>query len=82
MPYTNYPVYSFPADIIDFKNPSQEYSKRAEQNSETCLFDLETDYEQEHPLQDPALLGEYACKLKACMEAHQSPAEQYERLGL
>ena len=82
LPYTNYPVYSFPADIIDFKNPSQEYSKRAEQNSETCLFDQETDYEQEHPLQDPALLAEYEGRLKACMEAHQAPAEQYERLGL
>ena len=82
LPYTNYPVYSFPADIIDFKNPSQEYSKRAQQNSETCLFDQETDYEQEHPLQDPALLAEYEGKLKACMEAHQAPVEQYERLGL
>lgn len=80
--WTNYPVYKFPADIIDYKNPSQEYSKRSEHNQTTCLYDLARDYEQEHPLDDPALEAEYAAKLKAAMEAHDSPAEQFERLGL
>lgn len=80
--WTSYPVYKFPADIIDYKNPSQEYSKRSEHNQATCLYDLAQDYEQEHPLDDPALEAEYAAKLKAAMEAHDSPVEQFERLGL
>ena len=80
--WTDYPVYRFPADIIDFKNPSQEYAKRSEHNARTCLYDLESDYAQEHPLNDPALEAEYAAKLRAAMEAHDSPAEQFERLGL
>ena len=80
--YTDYPVYRIPADIIDFKNPSQEYSKRSEFNARTCLYDLERDYQQEHPLDDPALEAHYAACMKAAMEAHQAPAEQYQRLGL
>ena len=80
--WTDYPVFRIPADIIDFKNPSQEYSKRSEFNSETLLFDLKEDYEQLHPLNDPII--EQRCieglmqQLKEC----QSPPEQFERLGL
>ena len=80
--WTDYPVYKFPADIIDYKNPSQEYSKRSEHNQETCLYSLDQDYAQEHPLQDAELEAEYAAKLKAAMIAHDSPEEQFERLGL
>lgn len=80
--FTDYPVFRFPADIIEFKNPSQEYSRRSEHNAKSCLYDLERDYEQEHPVLDDALEAEYAAKLKACMEACQAPMEQFERLGL
>lgn len=80
--WTDYPVYRFPADIIDFKNPSQEYSRRSEYNQTTCLYDLKADYAQEHPIQDPELEARYAEKLRAAMQLHDSPAEQFERLGL
>ena len=80
--WTDYPVYKFSADIIDYKNPSQEYSKRSEHNRDSCLYDLEHDYAQEHPLKDPALEANYAARLKAAMALHDSPEEQYERLGL
>lgn len=82
LPYTTYPVYKIPADIIDFKNPSQEYSQCAEQNAQSCLYNLEQDYEQEHPICDPALEAQYIARLKACMQACQSPEEQYERLAI
>ena len=80
--WTEYPVYKFPAGIIDYKNPSQEYSKRSEHNRDSRLYDLERDYAQEHPLEDPALEAAYAAKLKEAMALHDSPPEQYERLGL
>lgn len=82
LPFTNYPVYKIPADIIDFKNPSQEYRMRSEHNAETCLYDLERDYGQETPLQDTALEAHYIAALRRCMEDCQAPAEQYERLGI
>lgn len=82
LPYTDYPVYKIPADIIDFKNPSQEYSRRAEQNAQSCLYDLEKDYEQEHPVCDAVLEAGYIARLKACMQACPAPEEQYVRLGI
>ena len=82
LPFTNYPVYKIPADIIVFKNPSQEYSKRSVHNAVTCLYDLEKDYEQEAPIQDEILEAQYIAALRKCMETHQAPAEQYERLGI
>lgn len=80
--WTNYPVYRIPADIVDFKNPSQEYPKRSEHNRASCLYDLKTDYAQEHPLSDPVLEESLAEKLRAAMKRHDSPEEQFIRLGL
>ncbi len=80
--WTDYPVYRFPADIIHFHNPSQEFSQRSVFNEETLLFDLENDYEQEHPVCDAALEADMAVKLKECMRLHDAPKEQFERLGL
>ncbi len=82
LPFTSYPVYKIPADIIEYKNPSQEYSRRSEHNATTCLYDLEKDYEQKAPVQDEELEARYIAALRKCMEEHQSPAEQFERLGL
>lgn len=82
LPYTDYPVYKIPAEIIDFKNPSQEYHRRAAQNAQSCLYDLERDYAQEHPVCDTALEETYIARLKACMQACQAPEEQYTRLGI
>lgn len=80
--WTGYPVYRIPADIVDFKNPSQAYFKRSEENRDNCLYDLQSDYEQEHPVHDGALEAAYAAKLKAAMQTHDSPPEQFQRLGL
>ncbi|MGI6005914.1 MAG: sulfatase [Ruminococcus sp.] len=80
--WTNYPVYRFPADIIMFHNTSQEFYQRSIFNQNSLLFDLETDYAQEHPIQDEELEKQMIAGLKKCMADHDSPAEQYERLGI
>lgn len=80
--YTDYPVYKIPADIINFQNPSQEYSKRSKYNSTSCLYDLEKDYQQKHPIHDEALEAKYIAALRKSMKEHQAPEEQYRRLGI
>jgi hypothetical protein len=46
------------------------------------LFDLQTDPNQETPLQDPQLEARMVDLLLAQMQANDAPAEQYTRLGL
>ena len=82
LPYTEYPVYRYPADIIHFNNPSQEFEKRSLHNRENLLFNIQDDYAQEQPILDGALENQVMARLKACMIAHDSPVEQFERLGL
>lgn len=80
--WTNYPVYRFPADIIHWGNASQEFVGRSPYNAETLLFDIETDYAQEHPIEDMELESACIAQLKQCMEQYDAPAEQFERIGL
>ena len=46
------------------------------------LFDLSSDPEQEHPLDDPALEARFINALIAEMQLCETPLEQFERLGL
>ncbi len=48
----------------------------------TLLFDLETDPQQEHPLQDAALEERMIRLLVELMQANDAPPEQYARLGI
>lgn len=80
--WTNYPVYRFPASIVHFSNWTQNFQGRKVYDTETMLFDLQADYAQEHPIKDAALEEQLKRALRACMQAHQSPQEQFERLGL
>lgn len=80
--WTNYPVYRIPADIITFRNPSQEFSTRSRYNAENLLFNIREDYRQEHPIEDENLENTYIHKLKDCMKEHDALPEQYERLGI
>lgn len=80
--FTDYPVYKFPAEIVNYRNPSQEFSIRSRFNSKSLLFDITDDYEQKHPIADDAREKEYIEKLRACMMLHDAPDEQYERLGI
>jgi len=80
--WTNYPVYRFPAEIVNFNNWTQNFQKRSEYNAKTLLFDIEADYQQLHPVCDEKKEQEMAEKLYRCMANHDSPEEQFERLGL
>lgn len=75
-------VHKFSTKIVNYRNSSQEFCARSRFNRQTQLFDITTDYEQQHPLEDEAHEAEYIEKLHACMALHDSPEEQYERLSI
>lgn len=81
LPYTDYPVFKIPADIVDMPT-TLRFDRRGEDNARSALYDMEKDYEQQHPVKDTALLGHYRKLLRETMEQYDSPAEQFERLGI
>lgn len=82
LPWTPYPVYKIPARCIHWKNGSQRFDHINDVAGKSRLYDLDTDYSQEHPLTDPELETAYIRLLKGKMIAHDSPEEQFQRLGL
>jgi len=80
--YTDYPVMKIPNTIVRMQDQSHAFERRYEVVEKNLLFDLQTDPLQEHPLEDPAVEKEMCEKLRAAMEAHDSPPEQFERLGI
>ena len=76
LPYTNYPVYRIPVSKeVDISGPISFVAQNE-------LYDLKTDYLQQHPLQD-AQIEEMMCeKMRQAMRQADSPAEQFVRLGL
>lgn len=80
--YTEYPVFRIPNTITKFANASQDFAERYEVVGQSILFDLQHDPQQEHPLDDPALEQQMCMKLAQAMKRHDSPEEQYIRLGL
>ncbi len=49
---------------------------------ETVLYDLEADPDQEHPIDDPAVVARMKDLLIQLMQENAAPPEQFERLGL
>ena len=80
--YTDYPVFRIPNTIVSMQDFSHAFDRRYEAVEKSMLFDLETDPLQEYPLQDTALEEMLCDKLRAAMRAHDSPPEQFVRLGL
>ena len=80
--WTDYPVYRIPADLTVMADASHRFSPRPPYSELTMLFDLKTDPNQEHPLDDPALEKEMCRKLAREMRRYDSPDEQFVRLGL
>jgi arylsulfatase A-like enzyme len=74
----NLPLYKIPATgRAPIPQPGEaSYVGRHE------LFDLETDPQQERPLNDPGLEALFVARLKAQLRACEAPKEQYLRLGL
>ncbi|MDE7035126.1 MAG: sulfatase, partial [Eubacteriales bacterium] len=79
---TDYPVMRIPNTVARLADDTHNFARRYEVAGENLLFDLETDPGQEHPLDDPALEREMCRKLAAAMRRHDSPVEQFIRLGL
>ncbi len=80
--WTRYPVYKFPADIVNFTNWTQSFENRKVYNEKNLLFNILKDYAQEHPIEDAALEETMKQKLRMALTRHDAPLEQFERLGL
>lgn len=78
LPYTKYPVYRIkpPSDYRPKWGGELDYVMQSE------LYDVLQDYEQTKPITDTQLEQEMCRKLVNGMLEAQSPAEQFERLGL
>ncbi len=82
LPWTNYPVYKVPARCCHWKSRMAFEHINDEIPQEHLLFDLEQDYAQEQPVQDEALEARMCALLKEQMLLHDSPQEQFTRLGI
>ncbi len=80
--YTDYPVFRIPNTVVNMQDGSHAFDRRYEAVEKNMLFDLSADPLQEHPLEDAELEARMCEKLRAAMAAHDSPPEQFERLGL
>jgi arylsulfatase A-like enzyme len=80
--WTDYPVYKIPATCVHWKNDSERFDRINRYAGKSRLYDLEKDYGQEHPVSDDNLEKQYMELLKRTMKNHDSPAEQFERIGL
>ena len=80
--WTEYPVFRIPADTIAIEDVTHRFTPRSPMVSDTLLFDEKSDPDQEHPIRDEALEKEMCKKLADAMRYHDSPDEQFVRLGL
>ena len=80
--YTDYPVYRIPAEIVQITASSGGFGPRSADNAESMLFDLRSDYAQEHPLSDRETEDRCIEGLIRCMKKNSAPEEQFARLGL
>ena len=80
--WTDYPVFKIPGNVTKLADFSHAFDRRYEIVSQNLLFDLETDPAQERPIADPAIEAALCRKLREALRAHDSPEEQFIRLGL
>jgi len=82
LPWTDFPVYSIPSDIINFNNSTMRFARRGPYGKEDLLFDIRNDYEQNENIDNLKLTGYMKDLMIRALEEYQSPPEQYVRLGL
>ncbi|MDX9979871.1 MAG: sulfatase [Lentisphaeria bacterium] len=75
------PPFAFTKNYPVLRCPARPFF-RSQHEFGNLLFDLATDPEQEHPIDDPAVEARMIQLMVAGMQANDAPAEQYERLGL
>lgn len=79
--WTSYPVLKYPTTAV-ICDTTQGFNGRFRHTFENMLFDIEHDYQQQHPLADQELEAKFSRILKEQMIDYDSPAEQFERLGI
>lgn len=85
LPWTNYPVFRIPADIVvDNDDGTLRYVWLYDWEQEDQLYDLEKDYlQRENLVKDrPEVVEMMKAHMVRCMEEMDSPAEQFQRLCL
>lgn len=85
LPWTNYPVFKIPADIVvDNDDGTLRYVWLYDWEQVDQLYDLETDYLQRENLVDamPEKVKELETVMADMMKQLDAPAEQYERMRL
>jgi len=80
--YTEYPVFRIPNTVTNMSGGTQNFKQRYEVAGSNMLFDLDSDPGQELPLDNPELEAEMCRKLVRTMKLHDSPPEQFTRVGL
>jgi arylsulfatase A-like enzyme len=80
--WTDFPVFKIPADMIKLKDRTQAFDTIGAHIREHQLFDLRADYLQNTPLHNKALEAKYLQMLRKAMTEHDSPDEQFIRLGI
>lgn len=80
--WTKFPVYKIPGNIIHWGNWSQNFDHRPEFVADSRLYNIQQDYGQTTPIQDDALEQKYIALLKKSMLEHDTPPEQFDRLGI
>ncbi len=80
--WIDFPVYKMSAESILLHDPTQAFTTRNEYHEQDYLFDLENDYSQECNIEDPELKNRMIDLLSKVMKDHDSPDEQFIRLGI
>lgn len=75
------PLLRVPAEIGQFKRPPGN-AREQMAAFDTALYDLKADPEQMHPIHDSAARDRLVAGIIKTLEAHDAPAELYERFGL
>ncbi|MDF2654608.1 MAG: sulfatase [Bacillota bacterium] len=80
--WTNYPVYKVAAAHCRWNNNALAFHRINNYIPGNLIFDLAEDYGQQNPINDTELEARCMEKLRRAMAEHDSPKEQYVRLGL
>ncbi len=80
--WTDYPVFRIPGGETILSDVSHRFDRRYEVVSENMLFDIDADYAQIINLCGGEEEARMRVLLRQALEEHDSPDEQYERLGL
>ncbi len=80
--WTEFPVYRLPGEVTRINNQVLSYSTNKEYINKNLLFNIVNDYGQCNPINSRELENRYIGMLKKAMESHDSPEEQYLRLGI